>query len=315
MRLPNYPISVLEAAGGILHSSSKGPHLIIAGGYISNSNLQTTRAVHALQLHSPSAKWQMLAPMPLYLTHCAQVAVGDALYICGGFLGNAPGRSVSNCFRYSLDTNRWEPLPSLPVVSGGGGMVYIGQKRSLFFASGTDRPSGKFGGKDLSDSFMLSLDNLAGGWVRKAPLSNARNHMAAVSARGRYFFVGGQHKEDEKRGNQATVEEYRWRTNAWVKRSDIPLPLGHVAASTVQYKSGFLVVGGITQERRLHDAVLYYDVLTDKWKNVGVYPRKVQSPICGVLGLTLHCATGQGGPGTAAFGYSRRLSPLIQFNL
>lgn len=246
--------------------------------------------------------------MPMHLTHCAQAIAGESMYLCGGFLGTAPGRSVRECFAYGITTNTWRKLPNLPRVVGGGGLVYVGQKHSLLYASGMDRVAGKFGGRDVADSYMLELGKMYKGWIKKAPLGNARNHMAAMSARGRYFFIGGQHKEDESRGNQRTVEEYDVWKNKWITKAGMPEGLGHIAASTVRYWNGIFVVGGIMNGRKLSGRILYYDPLANKWSVVGKFPRSVQSPICGVYGMRLWCTTGQGTPGTAVYGYSRKLS-------
>lgn len=255
-----------------------------------------------------NAGWRRLADMPLDLTHVAQAAVETRFYTCGGFVGTAPGKSVADCFVFHLPNNTWSRMPSLPSDRAGGGMVYIEQSNALFYASGTQRPFGEYVGIDKAESWMLFLADMEKGWVRKNDMPNPRNHMVATSVGGRYYFLGGQHQNRETTDNQATVQEYDFWKDVWVSRKPMPIPVGHISASTVAYWNGILVIGGINNGRLLSNRVHYYDIFADTWTFVGRFPRNVQSPVCDKADRQLFCATGEGQPGNSQAVYFRTLT-------
>lgn len=248
--------------------------------------------------------------MPADLTHCSQVLVGSELFICGGFLGRAPGRSVTNCYVYKRKEDKWANLPFLPEPRGGGGLVLMANG-NLLYSSGMVRKEGFWGGVDIGTTWTLSLKDLRKGWIRKATLANPRNHMAAVESRGRYYFLGGQHSGNENTGNQAMVQEYDINKNKWYTKKSIPNPVGHIAASTIKYWNGIVVVAGIENGRKLSNKVWFYDTIHDDWHRIGSFPRSIQSPVCGRIETTLVCATGLGNPGLANEVYWIRMSQPI----
>ncbi|PXF39383.1 hypothetical protein BWQ96_10936 [Gracilariopsis chorda] len=262
----NYPLPLLESAGGMLRTKDGKNLLMVAGGYFDNADLHTTKEA------------------------------------------KAPGRSVGSCYMFSYGERKWETIPKLPLAVGGGGMVYISQLDSLLFSSGMIRQQDEWHGIDSTHSYMLDLKNMGAGWVRKADIPNPRNHMSGVSVLGRYFFVGGQKGADEESGNQRSVHEYDYSNDKWIEKESIPVPLGHISASTFQYGRGFITVAGITDGRRPIAKVHYYDAVKNIWSELGFYPRQVQSVVCGPSNDAIHCSTGRGFPGDASQSYFRRLS-------
>ncbi|PXF43252.1 Kelch-like protein terF [Gracilariopsis chorda] len=304
----NYPLPLLESAGGMLRTKDGKNLLMVAGGYFDNADLHTTKEAYVLNVDEEKGVWERVPDMPRHLTHCAQVLVEDRMYLCGGFLSKAPGRSVGSCYMFSYGERKWETIPKLPLAVGGGGMVYISQLDSLLFSSGMIRQQDEWHGIDSTHSYMLDLKNMGAGWVRKADIPNPRNHMSGVSVLGRYFFVGGQKGADEESGNQRSVHEYDYSNDKWIEKESIPVPLGHISASTFQYGRGFITVAGITDGRRPIAKVHYYDAVKNIWSELGFYPRQVQSVVCGPSNDAIHCSTGRGFPGDASQSYFRRLS-------
>eukprot|EP00178_Gracilaria_changii_P003266 TRINITY_DN147_c0_g1_i1.p3 TRINITY_DN147_c0_g1~~TRINITY_DN147_c0_g1_i1.p3 ORF type:complete len:253 (-),score=65.72 TRINITY_DN147_c0_g1_i1:3595-4353(-) len=248
--------------------------------------------------------------MPQPLTHCAQALVNHTLYLCGGFLSTAPGRSVRSCMSFSLRHNRWRALPPLPVSAGGGAMVYVAPLHALLYAGGMRREPQQWRGQDSRATFLLPLRQLRRGWLRQRPMPNARNHMAAAAAASRYLFLGGQHSADELRGNQRTLNQFDVRSGAWRARAQLPRALGHVAASSFAFWNGVLVVGGVLNGRQHSDELLYYDALADAWSVVGRFARRVQSPVCGASHRRVFCTTGLGS-GAASLSYYTPLSTPV----
>lgn len=306
-RLANYPLAVFEAAGGTMTNSAGETFLVVAGGYLAGKKLTAIRLVYGLNIDHKDSGWQELSTMPQALTHCAQAIEGDTLYTCGGFVGSAPGKSVADCYRYSVTTNEWQTLPSLPTHAGGGGLVYIAEMKTLMYASGMQRLKEVYGGVDIGNTYMLKLNDLAGGWERKSDMPNPRNHMAGVYASGRIMFIGGQHSSNEDSGNQDTVNEYLPWSNQWKTRASLPMKLSHISASTFRYWDGVVVVGGVTNGRRKVESLYHYDAIKDCWTWFANYPVVVQSSVCGTSLESVFCATGWVQPGYNVEAYSRTI--------
>lgn len=251
--------------------------------------------------------------MPKPLTHVAHAAVNKTLYTCGGFAGNHPGPSVSDCYQFDSFKKVWNKLAPLPAPRAGGGMVYVKQIHALIYASGIQREAGKHVGVDKPETWMLFLgDEQKQGWMSLPPMPNPRNHMAAVSVGGRYFFLGGQHQDREKTDNQDSVHEFDIWKRVWVQRKSLPKPVGHVSASVRAFWNGILIIGGILDGRKLSDQVLYYDILVDEWGVVGKFQRQVQSPVCDRMDNLLVCATGEGVPGSSNLAFATKLSVPVE---
>lgn len=296
-----------EGQGLILRHAGQD-HLFVAGGYLHGTNFEVTSKTYSIDFSGAkdgSTEWVRRADMPEALTHVAQAAVGSRMYMCGGFLGKHPGPSVRSCFVYDLSTDKWQQLPPLPHRRAGGGMVYIKRRNALLYAGGAEREKGTEDGVDHDDSYMLDLGNQKRGWVRKASFRNPRNHMSAITVDGRYFFVGGQHRANEETGNQKSLDEYLEGEDRWVQRADMRVGVGHVSASTPRWGGGFLVIGGVRNGRKKTGAVLFYDMKDDAWVEVGHYVHPVQTPVCGVVGSEIFCATGAGNSGDWKQSYVR----------
>lgn len=239
-----------------------------------------------------------MADMPEEITHAAHAVAGRIYYHCGGYIGKHPGGTSNRCYGFDIDNNKWFSIPDLPGERAGGAMFYIESMNSLLYSGGARRSRpGLRDAVDFEDSWMLYLDDLERGWVVKAPLPNPRNHIAGICVRGRYFFIGGQHGEDERRGNQASTEEYIPSEDKWVTRADMPLNLGHFTSAAVAHQNGIVIVAGSTRFITLVDEVMYYHIGSDTWHVLGTYPRLAKSVVCGSRRGTVYCATGQGSRG------------------
>jgi len=233
--------------------------------------------------------------MPLPLTHMAQAMHERYFYGAGGYLGDHPGRSVVNVYRYDFGANKWSSLPNLPEPRAGGGMVVIGN-RWLVFSGGLVRPNNAISPVfDKGDTWSLDLWNQTKGWkVDSAPIPSPRNHMAGVRTCGRYFWVGGQHKSNENTGNSNVVSEYIPWARKW-KPGIVPLPqpFGHISASVLPFRCGIIVVGGTTTRRTMRNQILWWDPRGNFWRHIGNFKKAVATPVCGLLGDLLVCGSGE----------------------
>lgn len=288
---PNYPKKVFEAQGTTL-----GDKIYVMGGFYKFPG--TTMEVYRRSFTTANAPWEKRSPMPQPLTHVAQAVSGTLFCGAGGYWDRHPGMSVSSVFCYEASTDAWMRLPNLPADRAGGGMVFHEHAgaRELIFAGGVDREFNSLRKHtDFGTTWRLDLNNLADGWRNAgATMPNPRNHMAGIATCGRYFFVGGQHQEEEANGNQNTVSEFLPAENRWRNVAPMPIKLGHISASVMAYRCGVLVVAGTTQGYKRSSAVFYYDAAKNFWKKVGDLPVACTTPVCGVNGQTVMCATGSG---------------------
>lgn len=296
---PLYPKRVFEAQGSILGSAAN-KYLVVIGGFFQFPG--STAQVWQLPLFGDanSRSWQRLADMPQKLTHMAQWS-GGGEEICGvgGYRGpTAPGRSVNSAWCFNRILNLWRQLPNIPGNRAGGALVRITNptRDVLLYAGGVDREQDNLAVHvDYGTTWQLDMRNDNASWITVGPdMPDPRNHMGAVESCGRYFFVGGQHEQDEHNGNRATVSEWLPANNTWSLNppAAMPLPLGHISASILSYNCGIFVIGGITNGRTFVSHTLYWEPTQDKWHFVGEYPIEVTTPVCGVLGQQIWCATG-----------------------
>lgn len=299
-RIRNYPLHVQEAQGTLVGYSRLGHYMLVCGGFSRLPNVTSECYIRPL-LAAASAEWTRVQDLPIPVTHMAQATDGNLFCGAGGYLGKHPGRSVTDVFCFHIRTRKWSTLPKLPAPRAGGGLAFWrkGKQRYLIFSGGVNRPFNSLKKHvDHGTTWVLNLRNKKQGWVdQKATMPDPRNHMAAVRTCGQYFWVGGQHKENEGSGNRRTNLRYLPWKKKWIYRAPIPVigGLGHISASVMPFRCGFVIVGGTTAKRKKIDLVLYYSMKTNKWYTIGKYPRVVQTPVCGIKKGHIMCGTG-GGP-------------------
>ena len=86
--------------------------------------------------------WTPLTSIPQAITHCGQVADTDnpnneVFWLVGGFLGNHPGPTTDQVWKYNINFNTWSSGPSLPAPRAAGALVKLG--RELHYFGGTIR--------------------------------------------------------------------------------------------------------------------------------------------------------------------------------
>ncbi|MBB5234091.1 NPCBM/NEW2 domain-containing protein [Deinococcus budaensis] len=276
------PAAVSEAQGLAVNG-----RLYVFGGF--DGSLRAGTRSYA---YDPAAdRWAAVAPLPEPLTHSAVAADGETVYVAGGFVGNHPGPQTNHVWKYDTASDTWSAGPPLPGARGGGAMARLG--RELHFFGGVERDPGNpdIYRRDSPEHWVLDLDGGAG-WRAAAPLPNPRNHLAGVALGGALYAIGGQHLGDEDRGNQSAVHRYDPATDRWTPRASLPLPLGHVNASTLVWNGRIVVVAGVTQDSAEVGTVFEYDPAADRWAELTPLPAARQSPVADVIGGGLIVTTG-----------------------
>ncbi|WP_019586564.1 NPCBM/NEW2 domain-containing protein [Deinococcus apachensis] len=267
-------IAVSEAQGAAVNGQ-----LYVFGGFETG-----LRATTRSQVYDPAAdRWAEIPAMPEPITHGAVAVDGTTVYIAGGFIGNHPGPQTNHVWKYDTAAQTWSAGVPLPGARGGGAMVRLGRQLHFFGGVERDLENTQTYLRDSADHWVLNLDGAAA-WTRAAPLPNPRNHTAAVVLNGQIYAIGGQHLGDEEAGNQRSVERYDPATDTWVPRANLPLPLGHINASTVVWNGKIVVVAGVTQKSLEVANISEYDPAADTWTALTPLPAARQSPVADVIG-------------------------------
>jgi len=85
--------------------------------------------------YDPQAnRWTTLADLPGGRDHAEALAIGDQLFVTGGFRNDVVGDQDNAGWRYVESGNRWEPVPGLPRYAASGAASLNGY---AYFASDT----------------------------------------------------------------------------------------------------------------------------------------------------------------------------------
>jgi len=116
------PLVRFEAVGG----AAVGKLFQFGGYYTGGTNILATNECDA---YDPATnKWSSLTSIPQAISHCGQVADVDdpnhpIFWLAGGFLGDDPGPSTTEVWKYDIRNNIWSGGPSLPAPRAGGALV------------------------------------------------------------------------------------------------------------------------------------------------------------------------------------------------
>lgn len=303
-------ISRHEAQGAAVNGK-----LYVFGGYspcpleAPGSNQCNFKPTARSDVYDPKTNtWTRLPDMPVGLTHGGVAVIGSDIYIAGGYPASGGSQAFSTTAVRKFDTVNltWSMLPPLPAARGGGELSEVGRVLHFFGGSNASR-------NDVSTHWALDLDNLAAGWVTKAPVPvptqfaslnpTGLNHLGGVTLNGKIYVVGGQHFQDgDARFPAATLFAYDPVTNTW-DTNLAPLPRGrsHTNATTFAMDGKIVVVGGegVPLAAVEYD-VIVYDPATNEWTYstpippviTGNGPRGRNSGVADVIDGVIYYANG-----------------------
>lgn len=171
--------------------------------------------------------WRFGAPLPLPVHHTAAAAVGDKLYVIGGFTG-LQFRPTNAVFEYSPQENIWRPRRPLPAGRGALAVAVIEGK--IYAAGGS--PSSRE--RDFA-VYDPALDR----WQGLPPMPTPRNHLAAGAIGKKFYAVGGR---TEGNFTLNVVEIFDAESNTWTRGPSLPTGRSGIAAAVV--KGVLYVFGG-----------------------------------------------------------------------
>jgi N-acetylneuraminic acid mutarotase len=259
-----------------------GGKLYSIGGYIDTPEFHATTRV---DVYDPATdKWTRLHDAPTKVTHAGVALDGDTVWIIGGYIGDFPDvggpDGTSQVWKYNTKTDIWTGGPNLPSARGGGGAGIVG--RTLYFFGGANK--GRTA--DMKDTWALDLD---GGttWVKRANMTNPRNHFGTITYNGNIYVFGGQHLLEELSTNQSEVDLYDPVHNTWKQLASIPQPYSHFTFATVRYDRYVMLVGGEDPHDVGQAKVYGYDLYWNKWYRMTDLPGARRAGVAGVIGDTL----------------------------
>jgi N-acetylneuraminic acid mutarotase len=266
------PVSVgrSEGMGAVV-----GGKLYVFGGYVDTTFKPTRRSdVYDVATN----RWSQIADLPFGSSHVGTTVVGNSIYFAGGYPATATNQTFSTdaVWRYDTTTNTFSDMPKLPAPRGGAALVALG--RTLHFFGGSDRFR-----TDAAQHWSLDLDNLAAGWVARAPLPVATNHVAGVALGGKIYAIGGQQKQDAAAVQRADVQVYDPATNTWIARAPLPSARSHITSSTFVRDGRIITIGGLLQGNRPTNIADQYDPATNTWRSVTSLPRNRLSGVADTL--------------------------------
>jgi hypothetical protein len=278
------PLQRAEGVGGAANGK-----LYEFSGYYTSGKIKATAECDA---YDPVTNtWQRLADIPQAISHCGQV-VDDSdpnnqiFWLAGGFLGDHPGPSTNEVWKYNINNDTWSSGPPLPDQRAGAPLVLLG--RELHYFGGVIRQNGVYL-QDYGTHWAFNLDTdtawrttTANGQIL-APMPNPRNHVGGTVLNGKIYAVGGQHLGDQNTP-QSEVDVYDPATNSWSQTAPMPRAISHVTANVFVRNNLLVVTTGRMTNGVLIPNVIEYDPAANTWSELPAVPAGRQSPISGLIG-------------------------------
>ena len=269
--------------------------------------------------------WTEQSPYPIAVSGNAVASQGGNVYSFGGIANNV---AVANAYKYTLATNTWAPIASLPAprgwfsaVSDGTYVYLLGGVDQNFTTTGTlwrydpisntyntSLPSytiptyfhasvylnGKIyriAGRAIGTDFHVEVYDIATNTWSMAANYPFANHSLMAAALGSFIYAGG--------GNASPDKTYRYDpgTNTWDDAAIADLPAGRSAAASGAYNGRWLLAGGDVSFA-ISTSAIAWDPATNTWSDL---PNMVQARdyLAGTTaGQSFYAVAGNSAPGT-----------------
>jgi N-acetylneuraminic acid mutarotase len=192
--------------------------------------------------------WSALPSMPTARASVSAAAVGDTVYVIGGFLGSCLPTSKVEAF--DTATGTWStkaPMPTprwqAPAVAAGGKIYVLGGNEACSATHDT----------------VEAYDPQSDSWSTVAPMPLRRRLHAAAELDGKIYVVGGV---DDNFNHLTALDVYDPATDSWATKQAAP-QLRHQPAAVGL--DGLLYVvggdGGVSGD----PGIMVYDPATDSW--------------------------------------------------
>ena len=216
-----------------------------------------------------ASAWQEAAPAPLPLFEAQGAAVGDKLFVFGGFYTEAiqAARAVNV---YDPATNAWSARPDMPTAVSHAGVAADGA--TVWLVGGL---SGDYnGGANPATAEVWKYDTAADVWTPgpALPAAGAAGGLALVGRRLHYF--GGLAPDAQRDTAQHWVLNVDDPATGWQAAAPLPLARNHFGTAVVDGR--IYAIGGQHErnetEANLRD-VHVYTPSTNRWAAAARLPR------------------------------------------
>ena len=191
--------------------------LYVAGGFDSSRN-----SVADVSVFDGSA-WVAAPSLPMALNHPAAAAIGDDVYVAGGFNN---GTASSRAFVLTVGASSWTELPALNVARGAAALVNVDGALYLM--------GGNVGTTQIAD--VERFDPATQTWSVITQLPNPRNHLAGYVDDGHACAAGGREPETSGAIDCLDPATLTWSSDV------LPTPTSGAAAAVL--RGSLLVAGG-----------------------------------------------------------------------
>ena len=178
----------------------------------------------------------------------AAAAVGDAIYLIGGF-GTTTNRPTTAVHRYNVRTRRWSEAAPLPAPRGGHAATVLNGRIHVIG-----------GGNSVSTIDDHSVyDPGTNSWSERAKLPRSMGSPAAVVVAGRLYSVGGRSGPNDF----GDVHIYDAANDTWTP--GIPIDARGTGGAALLGTSIYYFGGELQRKNVVLDAVLRLDPNAKSW--------------------------------------------------
>lgn len=220
--------------------------------------------------------WTTVAPHPDGHSEATGGALGDRLYVFGGYQSTTPKSSVHV---YTPATDSWARLANMPPMSvnttfgGATHMGYTDDGTNIYIGAGyaaTSTGTGQVFGSTRVYKYVVATNTYQE--LPRLPENRAAGGLAYINGK-LYYFGGTNLARTADQGNLYMLDLANNATS-WVQRSMMPNPRNHLGHAI--YNGKLYVFGGQKEhDGKLvpQDDVHIYDPVTDTWRHVTDMPR------------------------------------------
>ena len=286
-------------------------------------------------------KWKRLAPAPTARTEVVGAALGERIYVIGGFARD--DGTVRTVEVYNTATDRWRKGPRLPLAvnhamaaAHDGDLYVFGGYKGPGVANPTNRAwvlrdgrwrararlpvkLGAGGAAVIGERIYIAGGVTPAGlsertyvynpeqnsWRRRRGLPFERQHLGVAAADGILHVVGGRTQGLDS--NTARHDRYRPTSNSWKRRRPMPTARGGLAATATS--NGYIVAAGGEGPNGTFDEAEALDARSGRWRRLPDMPVARHGVAVVAVGTRVYVIAGGPQPGLT---YSRS---IVSINL
>lgn len=215
------PVALQEGAG-----ATAGGRFYAIGGF------DTSRNSRNLVFAFDGSKWSPGPNLPIAVNHPAAAAIGDDVYVAGGFTA---GTATNRVFVLHKDARSWVELAPMHRARGALSLLAV---ESRLYAIGGRNGTTQIG---IAESFDLRTNK----WNDLPAMPDPRNHLAGYTDGGLACVAGGRVPT-----TSAAVDCYDPARSMWERPATLPNATSGAAAAVLD--GATVVAGGeLSPEARL----------------------------------------------------------------